>query len=53
MQYKGNNTSNSKFKTSLGRSSHWTTIEEDQLARRLDVSAHRIFEFGIAEIIPS
>jgi hypothetical protein len=42
--------SNSKFKTSLGRSSHWTTIEEDQLARRLDVSAHRIFEFGIAVI---
>jgi hypothetical protein len=40
--------SNSKFKTILGRFSHWITIEGDQLARRLDVSAHRIFEFGTA-----
>jgi alkylated DNA nucleotide flippase Atl1 len=40
--------SNSKFKTSLGHSSPWTTIRREQLARRLDISAHKIFEFGIA-----
>jgi hypothetical protein len=40
--------SNSKFKTSLGHSSPWATIEVNQLARRLDISAHKIFEFGIA-----
>jgi hypothetical protein len=43
------NDSNSKFKTSLGRSSHWTTIKGDHLKRRLDVSAYKIFEFGIAD----
>jgi hypothetical protein len=42
--------SNSKFKTSLGHSSLWTTIRGEQLARRLDISAHKIFEFGIAVI---
>jgi hypothetical protein len=42
-------TSNSKFKTSLGHSSPWATIRGEQLARRLDISAHKIFEFGIAE----
>jgi Domain of unknown function (DUF4365) len=31
--------SNSKFKTSLGHSSPRTTIEGEQLARRLDISA--------------
>jgi hypothetical protein len=41
--------SNSKFKTSLGHSSPWTTIRGEQLARRLDISAHKIFEFGIAD----
>jgi hypothetical protein len=41
--------SNSKFKTSLGHFSHWTTIKGDNLTRRLDVSAYKNFEFGIAE----
>jgi hypothetical protein len=40
--------SNSKFKTSLGHFSHWTTIKGDNLTRRLDVSAYKNFEFGIA-----
>jgi hypothetical protein len=42
------NYSNSKFKASLGRYSHWATIEEDHLTGRLDVSAYKNFEFGIA-----
>jgi hypothetical protein len=45
--------SNSKFKTSLGHSSPWATIEVNQLARRLDISAHKIFEFGIADLAVS
>jgi hypothetical protein len=43
--------SNSKFKTSLGHSSHWTPTKGDHLARRLDISAHKIFEFGIAALL--
>jgi hypothetical protein len=42
------NYSNSKFKASLGCYSHWATIEEDHLTGRLDVSAYKNFEFGIA-----
>jgi hypothetical protein len=42
---------NSRFKTSLGHSSHWTTIEEDYLTRRFNASVYKNLEFGIAAIV--